>query len=256
MTGAEARRRLKEATGRGVRVAVVDSGWSASSEDPRVMPVVEPGGADEAGLPGDAVGHGTWCALRVLQVAPEAEIVPVRVFRDRLETSVPLLYEAIQTARTTGARVINLSLATHRADAIHPLYEVCERARRDGVVVVAAAHNRGGRAVPAYLEPVLSVGHGPHTELLEFTYEADAAIECTAASGGVPCPGVDGRPIRRGGSSTAAATLSGIVARLLEVAPGDLDHVRHLLSLTATPLRPAGPSLGSRVEMRKGGKVT
>jgi hypothetical protein len=190
----------------------------------------------------------------VLQVAPYAEILPVRVFGDRLETSVPLLCEAIDTASRAGVQVINLSLATKRAEAIHPLYGICERVRRQGIIVVAAAHNFGGRALPAYLEPVLSVDQGPQTELLEFTFEPDAAIECTAASAGVPYAGLDGRPIRGGGSSTAVATMSGIVARLLEVSPGDLTHVRHLLSLTSTPAPALGSSngqtRGSRKEIR------
>ncbi len=233
MTREELRDRLRAAAGHGVRVAVVDSGWEGGIVDPRVAPVVEPGSPSHR-TGGDENGHGTACALRVLQVAPAASIVPVRVFQRVLETSVSRLCEGIVAARDCGVQIINLSLATHRSDAIRPLYRVCEETRRMGIVIVASAHNRGGRAVPAYLEPVLSVESGPQTEFLDFTYEPEAAIECTAAAHGVPTTGPDGQAVRRSGTSIAAATLSGIVARLLEIEPGGLDHVRRLLALTSS----------------------
>jgi len=252
MTPEEARQRFREATGRSVRIAVVDSGWSSANSDPRVLELVAPREDRENHSNGDLNGHGTWCGLRVLQVAPEAEILPVRVFHDRLETSVSRLCEGIELARASRAKVINLSLATQRADAIHPIYRVCEAARREGIVVVAAALNRGGQAVPAFLEPVLSVDQGQQTDLLDFSYEPGAAIECTAAAQGVPGLDGHGRSHRRGGSSTAAATLSGIVARLLEVSPGDLDHVRSLLSLISASSASANASSRTQVIARKG----
>ncbi len=231
MTSAEASAALVRARGRDVRVAVVDSGWPADVTHPQILPMADAPGSES----GDRVGHGTLCALRVLQVAPGAQVVPVRVFHNRLETSVPELCQGIEAAVEFGARIVNLSLATRREDALRPLYQRCEDARRRGVIVVAAAHNMGGRAFPAYLEPALSVGAGPQTHLLDFTFEPDEVIECTTASSGVPIAGVDGRPICRHGSSIAAATLSGIVARVLEIGAGDLDEVRIWLARVARP---------------------
>jgi subtilisin family serine protease len=195
------------------------------------------GESDASG--GDALGHGTACILRVLQVAPDAEIIPIRVFQDRLETSVGVLCDAIRVAQNLGAGIINLSLATRRTDATEPLYRVCEEARREGVVLVAAADNGGGHAIPAFLEPVLSVEQGNQKNLLDFTYHPGAAIECTAAGRGVPIPRPSGAPLLKGGSSVAAATMSGILARLLERGPGDLDRVRRfLVALSSTSSNP------------------
>jgi len=230
----EAHRRLMEGRGREVLVAVIDSGWSSEFGHPQVRPqLAVDGSLDVPG--GDRLGHGTACSLRILQVAPDAEILPIRVFHDRLETSVQALCEAIQVARNAGARIVNLSMSTRRSDATTPLFRVCEEARREGVVVVAAAFNGGGHALPAFLEPVLSVDQGRQTDLLDFTYHPGAGIECTAAARGVPIPRPGATPIQRGGSSVAASTVSGIVARLVERERYDLDGVRRVLSLLSRP---------------------
>ncbi len=86
-------------TGKGVVVAVIDSGWDRSSSNPRVargVGFVNPD--DDLSLrptedDHDRLGHGTACANLILDVAPDVEIVPVRVFGHRLETS-PAVVEA------------------------------------------------------------------------------------------------------------------------------------------------------------------
>jgi len=228
MTAPGAQFRLENGRGRKVMVGVVDSGWDSGVQDPRVLPgrgILE----EDRGSTEDLAGHGTLCALRVLQVAPEARVVPVKVFPSRMETSVPRLCEGIRVACDLGAKVVNLSLATRLPEAIRPLFEVCEEARINGVVIVAAAHNQGVPAVPAYLEPVLSVEEGYQTDLLDFSYNPDGPIECTAAGARVPVTATNGWSKHRAGSSIAASTMSGIVARLLEGYPTDLDGVRAML---------------------------
>jgi len=169
----EARSRLLAGSGRGVLVAVVDSGWSKEIEHSRVRPQL--GVHGELDVPGgDVLGHGTACILRVLQVAPDAEIVPIRVFQNRLETSVGVLCDAIRTAQNLGAGIINLSLATRRTDATEPLYRVCEEARREGVVLVAAADNGGGHAIPAFL-----LNHARYRDW----FEAETVADITALTG-------------------------------------------------------------------------
>lgn len=231
---ADLRGRFERATGQGVTVAVVDSGWSETRADPRVLEVLS--AVPDAGRPeGAHPRHGTICALRVLQAAPRARIQPIRVFARGIETSVPRVCEGIRLAREQGVDVINLSLATRLREAIEPLFEACEAARREGIVVVAAAHNRGVPAVPAFLEPVLSVEEGRQVELLDFGFDPDGMIECSAAGARVPVVDRGGSRYRRAGSSIAAATVSGLVARLREVQPrADLDEVRTMLTELTT----------------------
>lgn len=230
LTRRQARRQLEAARGRGVLVAVVDSGWSRAVPDPRVLPATSVFGEEAVD---DLVGHGTYCGLRVLQVAPEARILPIKVFATKLETSVNHLCEGIRIAWESGANVVNLSLATELAEAIRPLWEICKRARNSGVVIVAAAHNQKRPAVPADLEPVLSVDQGSQTGLLDFSYNPAGPVECTAAGTNAPITTATGWTMRRTGTSIAAATMSGIVARLTENGARDLDAVRRQLRSAA-----------------------
>lgn len=237
------REALGGATGRGVRVAVIDSGWDHALRVPglRLRPgvsFVEGGGPSPDD--GDRIGHGTACLATLFRVAPDAELCPVRVFGDTFETSVPVLQAALEWAVQERFDVISLSLWTPRADALVPLYTACEEARRAGLVVVAAAPGRPEpeRFYPAVFGNVLSVGMGPFGDPFRFAYRAGAGVECLAASGD------HGAMLWRGGprseiwgSSFAAPNVAGIAALVRERHPSaGLDDVRIHLARHAVDL--------------------
>ncbi|SBT49023.1 type VII secretion-associated serine protease mycosin [Micromonospora auratinigra] len=109
-------------TGRGVVVAVIDSGVDGSHPDlaGQVLPgldLVAPGGSEGP----DPVGHGTTVAgliagrndddRGVVGLAPDAKILPVRVLDDQNRYDDALIVaKGVRWAVDNGARVINLSL--------------------------------------------------------------------------------------------------------------------------------------------------
>jgi subtilisin family serine protease len=223
------------ATGRGVRVAVVDSGWDRDQPDARVLPGtaigMAAGGVRLAGDDRDRIGHGTGATHQVLAVAPECRVLPVRVFDGVLETSPGALVAALDWAVGQGARVVNLSLGTEREDAVRPLYAACERARRAGVVVVAAGGNFGETCYPAVFDPVIGVAMARFRSPFEFRYRAADALEVEAWGVRQPVPGLGGRVAVTTGTSVAAPNVAGIVALLLERHPGaGVEQVRELLA--------------------------
>ncbi len=229
-----------EATGRGVRVAVVDSGVHAAH--PHVGGVA--GGlaiADDGAISPDFVdrlGHGTAVAAAIREKAPDAELVAIKVFWRGLSTDVATLVRAIDCASSQGARVINLSLGTREQRHRSALEAAVGRARERGAFVVSAAPDADGEWLPGALAGVVPVE-------LDWSCERDTYAlvvrngRAAIAASGYPreIPGVP-RERNLKGISFAVANASGFIARALERdSPGDLDALFELLErrLQSTP---------------------
>ncbi|WP_420593643.1 S8 family peptidase [Deinococcus sp.] len=88
-----------------------------------------------------AYGHGTAVAGIILQVAPNATIVPYRVLDPNGEGRVSDIILAINDAVGKGIKVINLSLGTDSPSAA--LNAAISSAIKKGVMVVASSGNSG-----------------------------------------------------------------------------------------------------------------
>src|SRR5262249_28583398 len=110
-------------TGRGIRVAVVDSGISASH--PHVARV--DGGVEvcaDGTLGSDTVdrlGHGTAVAAAIREKAPATELFAVKVFDRALATQASRLQRALEWASGSGIHLVNLSLGTRDPSHALPL---------------------------------------------------------------------------------------------------------------------------------------
>ncbi|MGH9037068.1 MAG: S8 family peptidase, partial [Acidimicrobiia bacterium] len=136
--------------GRGVVVAVVDSGVDAAHED--LTGAVLAGWDTTTDTPGgttDRQGHGTHVAgiiaarvgngAGMAGTAPGVRILPVRVLGDNGTGALSDVIEGIDWAVDHGADVINLSLGGPGGGSV--FRTVLDNARKRGVVVVAAAGN-------------------------------------------------------------------------------------------------------------------
>jgi hypothetical protein len=223
-------------SGTDTSVAVIDSGWDRALADARVLPGGSITHDPVAGLvwqtdDSDRLAHGTHCAQLLLQLAPDARVVPLRVFDADLETSPSRIEAAIDRAIAMRVHVINLSLGTRDADAMPQLYRACERARAARIIVVAAT-SAHGVTYPAAFDNVLSVGSGWFATPFEHTYAAGELVECLAS--GRAHAGND-HAAHAGPPSFAAPRIAGMVALLLQQWPAlDLDGVRAKLGEYST----------------------
>jgi type VII secretion-associated serine protease mycosin len=225
--------------GAGVRVAVIDSG--VSPNHPSLAPAVLPGADFAVGGGGngecDENGHGTLIAGIIAGretvsdgysfhgIAPQAEIVPVRVLRDQQRSFEddlsPRIANAIRWAVDVGhANVLNLSLTTTPT----PQLESAIRYALDrNVVVVAAAGNEGDSqpgqlTYPAAYNGVVAVAgvdtNDQHVQTSSPGNYVDIAAPGIRIAG--PAPAGGGYVFsEEGGTSFAAAYVSGVAALLL-----------------------------------------
>ncbi len=226
------RRDLADATGAGVRVAVVDSGldagWPAAEARLGIDLSDAPKGGNAATH--DHLGHGTACASILWSLAPGVEVYPVRIFHRRLESRISVLVRAIEWAVERRMQVVNLSLGTVEKKGFERLYRACEAARRQGLILVAAVEAKSGVSYPAVFDNAIGVAGGYFPNGHDFAYRPDDAVEAVA-QGRCRVRTVGGRYRWVDATSFAAPHLSGIVALLLERHPdADLAAMHGLLS--------------------------
>ena len=269
------------ATGKGVGVAVIDTGiagdlpdFRRSQSDPtsRVVAnvVTNPAARDAR----DTFGHGTHIAGliagngtnraagdpafgRYAGVAPDANLISIKADDGQGNTTVADVIDGLQFAvdfkSEYNIRVVNLSLRSSHAESYKtdPLDAAVEQAWFSGIVVVAAAGNAGTSADAVQFAP----GNDPHIITVGAVDDlgtkdiADDRLTAWSSRGrtqdgfekpdvvapgakivaplapgsyyGEACPScvVDGSYLRIGGTSMAAAVVSGEIAALLEAYP-------------------------------------
>jgi len=237
-------------SGRGVRIGIVDSGLDPALRGPNVSTGVgivtsqDDLVSAKIGNNRDHIGHGTACADIVHSMAPGATLVPIRVFHDRLKTSIEALVAAIRWAAERGLRVLNLSLGSVREDALKPIYLACEEARRHGMVIVAATAAANDFAYPAVFDCVIGVKGGYFDNIYDFEFRPEAAVECVAQSYR-HVRALDGKPRIVNSYSFSSPHITAIVALLLEKHPdADLKQIREQLGRCSITRR--GPAQEAR----------
>jgi hypothetical protein len=210
-------------TGRGVRIAVIDSGVHV--RHPHISGVVGGAAIDVHGAAHDdyvdRLGHGTAVTAAILEKAPGAEILAVKVFDRELTTTGDALVAAMGWAVRHGARLVNLSLGTTNRSHADALTEAVADARASGTWTVAAGPQAGTPWLPGSLPGVISVE-------LENALPRDTCeviidgpdVRVRASGYPRPIPGVPPERNLRG-LSFAVANASGLLARVLQDLPLD-----------------------------------
>jgi subtilisin family serine protease len=227
--------------GRGVRVAVIDSGVHA--KHPHVESVAGGVGIGEDGSFSsdfvDRLGHGTAVAAAIREKAPGASLYAVRVFGASLVTSVTTLLAAIDWAVTSRMHIVNLSLGTSEGQHEPAFRAAVDRATAAGVLIVAARDDQGIRWFPGSLPGVVSVRADADCPRDAFRVDREPNAVVFRAS---PFP----RPIPHmpqeqnlNGISFAVANITGFLARRLEP-----NHARYTLAEALRVLTPDSVAFG------------
>jgi subtilisin family serine protease len=213
------------ATGRGVKVAVIDSGvdashpavghvegWAAIDESPDGVAI------DEAPHE-DLFGHGTACAGVIRSIAPDCELYSVRVLGRALLGRGVVFVAGLRWALEHDMHVCNLSLTTPKKEYFSVLHEIVDQAYFRNVMLVTAANNMPVRSFPAVFSSVISVASHDSDDPYLFYYNPDPPVEFGAHGVNVRVAWLDGGWITSTGNSFATPHITGIVARILSKHP-------------------------------------
>jgi len=235
-----------DGSGHGLRVAVVDSGIEA--DHPAVggrlveSVAVERRGEDwevVSTAAADVVGHGTACAGIIHGLAPEAEIVSVRVLgADNRGSGAAFATGLLWAIEASGASVVNLSLSS-RSDALFgPLHEIADEAYFRNVLLVSAANNVSVASYPSLYAAVVSVAAHDHPAPDAWFYNPAPPVEFGAYGLNVDVAWRGGTRMVVTGNSFAAPHIAGYATRIRAAHPGITPfEVKAILAATADNAR-------------------
>ena len=175
---------------------------------------------DEGDMGNHGLGHGTAVASLILQVAPKAKIMPLRVLNRYGSGDTDDIVSAISWAVDHGADIINLSLGTDSNDPI--LAAMVKWASSEGIYVVTSAGNSNNQNVTypaAYANNgnrIISVGSvGLRSKKADFSNYSNTLVDLVAPGKDLIAAFPDNRQATVQGTSFSAPLVSGAIALAL-----------------------------------------
>lgn len=213
-------------TGKGVRVAIIDSGVDASH--PAVgavngyVSIREHKGKIEHDLSPheDEYGHGTACAGIIRNLAPDSEIYSVKVLDANLTGRGAIFAAGLRWALDNGMHVCNLSLSTGRSEFYGIFHELSDIAYFRRIPLVCAANNVPGASYPSLYGVAFSVAAHEGQDPEHFDANPHPPVEFGAPGLDVRVPWLGGGYLTATGNSFAAPHITGLVTRILGKHPG------------------------------------
>ena len=223
-----------------VIVAVLDTGIDKNNQDLADKVVAKVNFTDSP-TSNDLYGHGTHIAGTIAAIAPECQLMNVKVADDAGGCEPSTVARGIIWAVDHGAEVINLSLCTKSSP---DLEEAVNYAWNRGAVIVAAAGNLGGATpvYPAYYANCIAVAATNENDSLALLSGHGDWVDVAAPGFKIYSDLPHNQYGYKSGTSIAVAHVSGEAALVFSVAKdanGDgviNDEVRQAIENSCSPI--------------------
>jgi subtilisin family serine protease len=227
----EARQALAMGKGKGIKIAVIDSGVEAAHPGLKGLTLaddlafeLDANGTTIKVKPGqatDSFGHGTAVAGIIHDMAPDAEIGSFRVLSAELKGKSAVIAAGATQALKLGYHILNCSLGCGKRDHVFAYKAWVDEAFVAGRHVVAACNNQyyAKEEWPAYFPTVCAVNFTREEERGPFYYRTQKMVSFAAAGTGLFVLWNGGRRRMVMGSSFAAPQVAAMLARLISAAP-------------------------------------
>ncbi|MGW9439682.1 S8 family peptidase [Streptomyces sp. NPDC055607] len=228
----------KVTTGKGVKVAVLDTGVDATVPELRGKVLSGRNFYDAGEGPGrvdgeDTERHGTNMSILIAGsgtgggikgIAPDATILPVKVSDAYSESMKVTATRGIRYAVDNGARIINISMGGSADEADTSAWQAAvDYARKKGALVFAATGNSGDGYMryPAAIPGVIAVGAlDPQGKIAKFSnYGSHLALSAPGVKIPVRCLENKNQYCIGQGTSQASALASGTAALIWSAHP-------------------------------------
>ena len=186
----EARQALASGTGKGIRIAVIDSGIEIDHPDLAGISLLHDLHVIDAGVqievkPGDGsdiYGHGTAVAGVIRRLAPDAEIGSIRVLGENLGSRTVIIREGVRQAIDQGYHILNCSFGCGLSEHIFQYKEWIDEAYLKGIHIVAACNNYDFTTPewPGYFPSVVTVNMARSEDDHSFFYKPGHLVEFAA----------------------------------------------------------------------------
>jgi hypothetical protein len=184
------------------------------------------------------ISHGTICAGIIKKYNNNISISSIKILNDRGLGNRKKLIKALDWCIDNNIKIINLSLGSSSVRDINELRYIVDKAYKEGIIIIAANHNRNIMTYPASFYNVIGV-KCDRKEILNigeyiYNHQRVDGIEITACSKHYLINYLNNSYGTENVNSYAAPMITGIVSKIVQENPTvSLTNVKKILSSNA-----------------------